>query len=113
MSSIKPVFGIRESRDIVVTIPKAKQAEIEAEEADVARRLGEGETDIGYFWAMGRLPKEQPRRIYFAWEGAVRAYHEVTGMGDGKIFMRPEIHELPSPRKMESFRGFRYFKEEK
>lgn len=111
MTSIKGVFKIKESRDIVVTIPKGRQAQVEAEEAHVARRMKEGETDIGYYWAMGRLPKETPRRMYFAWDGAVRAHHEVTGMEDGKIFMRPDIHELKSPVKIESFRGFRYFKE--
>lgn len=34
--------------NMMVTIPKAKIKEVEAEEADVARRLGAGEKDIVY-----------------------------------------------------------------
>jgi inorganic pyrophosphatase-like protein/2'-5' RNA ligase superfamily protein len=96
------------ARDIVVSIPAAKRKEIEAEEADVAAREARGEQGITYYWEMGRLPKAQPRRIYFAWDGAVRAYHDVVGMSDGRIHMATAIHDVP-PVPMESFRGFRYF----
>lgn len=103
--------AILSQRDIVVTIPKARLAEVEAEEAQVAERLAKGETDINYYWQMGRLPKECPRRIYFAWDGAVRAYHDVTGMDKGqkRIYMSPSINNLSEPDPIASFRGFRYY----
>jgi hypothetical protein len=107
------VYQLRESRDIVVTIPKGKLAEVEAEEADVDRRLSSGETGITYYWAMGRLPKEQPRRIYFCWDGAVRAYHDVMGMGAGRVHMAPQVNPVDPPRPMESFRGYRYYSEDR
>lgn len=119
-------------RDIVVTIPAARLAAVEAEEADVARRLKRGEKagwgGWQFYWEMGRLPKEKPRRIYFLWDGAVRAYHDVLDMTDAgecimekhtgrerdrdraAIFMHPEIHEV-EPIPMQPFRGFRYFPE--
>lgn len=93
------------SRSIVVTIPKNRVREVEAEEA--------GNTaGLGYYWQMGRLPKETPSRIYFAWDGAVRAYHEVTGMDRdaGQILMDPTIHDI-DPVPMGGFRGFRYYAE--
>jgi uncharacterized membrane protein (UPF0127 family) len=97
-------------RSIVVTIPESKLGEIAREEADVARREQAGE-HLNYFWSMGRLPKEQPQRVFFAWDGAVRAYHEVTAMDReaGRIYMSTEIHELPHAIEMEPFRGYRYF----
>ena len=90
-------------RDIVVTIPKLRLREVEAEEQ--ANKQG-----LGYYWEMGRLPREQPRRIYFVWDDAVRAYHDVTGMdhSSGRILMRPEIHHV-TPIPMSGFRGFRYY----
>lgn len=98
-------------RSIVVTIPKTKIAEVEAEEVDVARRMASGEEDIVYYWKMGRLPKERPNRIYFAWDGAVRAYHDVVMVAFDRLYMAPQIHTLKEPVPMESFRGFRYFEE--
>lgn len=107
--SLRDVFVIKEHRDIVVTIPKAKRSEIEAEEADVSRREAVGEKGISYYWAMKRLPKERPRRIYFVWDDAVRAYHDVIGMEDGKIYMSTKINQLEEPVPMKSFMGYRYF----
>lgn len=103
----------KEKRDIVVMIPKGKISEIDQEEKWVAEQEASGNTDISYYWKMGRLPKEDPRRIYFAWDGAVRAYHEVTSVdrAEGKIYMKTKIHELSSPVVMASFRGFRYYEE--
>lgn len=99
--------------NIVVTIPKAKLREIEAEEADVARRETNGETNICYYWQMSRVPRIQPNRIYFVWGNAIRAYHDVIGMEPGKIFMATKINELDKPIPMISFRGYRYFDEKK
>lgn len=98
--------------DIVVCIPKSQIENVELEEADVAKREAAGEQGISYYWKMGRLPKRCPSKIYFAWEGAVRAYHQVQSMrrDEGKIFMDTKIHEI-EPIPMESFRGFRYMKE--
>lgn len=95
-------------RDIIVTIPKSRLAEVLAEEADVARREKSGER-LGYYWQMGRLPATQPRRIYFVWDGAMRAYHDVTGMdpASNRIFMSARINEV-EPVPMTGFRGFRY-----
>jgi len=98
-------------KDIMVCIPVAKLAEVEAEEKDVARREAAGETGISYFWQMGRLPKETPRRIYFVWDGHIRAYHEVLDMDKlgGRIYMKTKICSI-DPVPQDAFRGFRYMK---
>ena len=125
---------------IVVTIPKARLAQVTAEEERVARgierdaagkKIPPGKayeiTGWRYFWKMGRLPKKKPRRVYFLWDGAVRAYHKTLFMEGGDcgffteladayrrsrrapcIWLRPEIHDI-DPIPMKSFRGFRYF----
>jgi len=99
-------------RDIVVTIPKSRLEAVAAEEAIVERAVSRGEA-FNYFWKVGRLPKEIPRRIYFVWEGAVRAFHEVNRMtvvGGAKIFMATKIHDI-EPIPMRGFQGRRYFDE--
>ncbi len=100
-----------ERKDIVVCIPKSQLANVEAEDADVAMREANGEKLIQYYWKMGRLQKKIPSKIYFAWDGAARAYHKVNSMrpSEGKIFMDTKINEI-EPIPMESFRGFRYMK---
>jgi hypothetical protein len=95
-------------RDVVVTIPESRRAEVEAEEREVARREAAGE-EFSYYWAMGRLPKYSPRRVYFVWLGAVRAYHEVVAMEHGRIYMTTKIHPVEPPIPMRGFMGFRYF----
>lgn len=97
-------------RDIAVTIPRSRMQEIEQEEIDVANRQTAGETGIEYYWQMGRLPKVCPKRIYFVWDNAVRAYHDVIKMstGEKRIYMQPQIHEI-DPVPMKAFRGFRYY----
>lgn len=95
-------------RDIVVTIPRARLDAVHAEEAEVAQRTNAGEQGIQYYWQLGRLPRVQPRRIYFVWDGAVRAYHDVTGMADNRVYMDPTIHSV-DPVPMHGFRGFRYY----
>lgn len=115
-------------RDIVVTIPAARLAAVEAEEREVAVRQRRGETCWQYFWEMGRLPKDRIRRAYFVWDGAVRAWHDVVGsvpaeggglalyagrerdMSRAALYLHPEIHAI-EPIPMASFRGFRYFDE--
>jgi hypothetical protein len=99
-------------RDIVVTIPKSKLAEVEAEEADVERRLasGEGEDLNLYYGQMGRVPKVPIRRIYFVWNDAVRAYHEVLSVEGPRIWMKAKIHTV-DPIPMKGFRGYRYYQE--
>ena len=111
--------------DIVVTIPASQMKRIEEEEARVARGIARGETTWRFFWEMARLPKQKPKRIYFLWDGAIRAYHKVLYLqragespsentfGDGaarknKVWMEPEIHEI-GPIPMRPFRDFRYF----
>lgn len=105
-------------RDIVVTIPKARMAVVEEEEREVAERTARGETGWAYFWEMGRVPRQTPRRMYFVWDKAVRAYHEVIeiepvreGVFRRRITMRPEIHEI-DPIPYRPFRGYRWFDEE-
>ena len=117
-------------KDIVVTIPASRLAAVEEEEAAVFRKIKRGEkAGLGgwqFYWEMGRLPKELPRRIYFLWNGAVRAYHDCLSMVDADegrferyagrdrdcdraaIYMHPTIHEI-EPIPMNPFRGFRYF----
>ena len=109
--------------DIIVTIPRTRQAEVEAEEAEVARRLAAGEKGLANFWCTRVWPRklEAGDRVYFLWDCAVRAWHEVTGFDEGLscdltgnsfrgccIVMKPEIHELSPVRIMPPFRGFRY-----
>jgi hypothetical protein len=99
------------ARDIVVTIPKSKLAEVEAEEAEVSRQLllgKETELTIGYFWAMAKVPKGDLRRIYFVWNDAIRAYHNVTRVDQDRIYMSATIYEI-EPIPMKGFRGYRYF----
>lgn len=99
-----------ELRDIAVTIPADRLQDVELEEAEVAARWARGERDIMYWWSLGRLPRTLPRRIYFVWDGAVRACHEVISMAGDRIYMRPEIRKIePIPTK--GFRGFRYWPE--
>jgi hypothetical protein len=102
-----------EARSIVVTIPEGRLKEVQAEEADVARREGNGEQGFQYYWQMGRLPVEVPERIYFLWDGAIRAYHNVTGIDrkDGRLYMDTAIHSLQAPVPMAGFRGFRYLRD--
>jgi hypothetical protein len=99
--------------NIVVTIPKDRIKQVEEEEADVARRIAAGEQGMCYYWTLPTLPRECPERIYFVWNGAVRAWHEViqmvTDIPRNKIFMRPEIHSLSFPIPMRGFQGWRYF----
>lgn len=99
--------------DIVVTIPKKQLAHVEAEEADVAKREAAGEKDILYYWAMRRLPKQVPDRVYFVWDGAIRAFHDVVDVDydEGRIYLRTKINTLENPIPMKSFMGFRYFTE--
>lgn len=102
-------------KDIAVTIPRSRISQVEMEEAEMARVPALGRSNYSYYWEMGRLPKEMPRRIYFLWEGAVRAYHDVLHMfpgsegNTGKIYMTLDIHPVDPPVPMQSFRGFRYF----
>ncbi len=114
-----PVYGIAgfeatkpeqndTQRDIVVCIPAQLQTHVEAEEADVAKRIAAGEKGITYYWTVGKLPKVQPERIYFVWEGAVRAWHKVVSMESGRIVMAPEINNIP-PIEMKAFRSWRYW----
>lgn len=104
--------------DIVVTIPKSRQKAIEAEEVDVARRIAAGEKGITYYWEMGRMPRCKPDRLYFVWDGAIRAWHDVLDMWSpirhlsssraGRLILDPVIHMLSVPIPSLSFRGFRY-----
>ena len=117
--------------DVVVTIPKKRQAQVEAEEADVKRRLAAGEKPmkageregLAYFWALARKPVklEVGDRVYFVWDGAIRAWHEVLRFGEdltcdftGRpyrgccIVLAPEIHKMHPPLITPGFRGFRY-----
>lgn len=113
-------------RDIVVTIPKARIAAVEAEERHVAERIAKGGKGWSYYWTMGRLPKVTPRRVYFLWDGAVRAFHYARfcagpyedsiaesdrDVSQPAIILDPAINEI-EPIPMRPFRGFRYFDEE-
>ena len=102
--------------NIVVTIPKNRVAEVEAEESVVAKRISSGEKDICYYWTLPTLPSKQPKRIYFVWHGAIRAYHEVINVKGTStrcwIYMKPEIHNLKTPIPMKGFQGWRYFEKD-
>jgi hypothetical protein len=98
--------------NIVVTIPKSKLAEVEAEEKQVVQWIAEGKTNIVYYWTMAKLPKHNPTRIYFVWNNAIRAYHEVLYLANNRVYMRTEIHNLKTPIPMQGFRGWKYFDKE-
>jgi hypothetical protein len=110
--------------NVVVTIPKDRLADVEREEADIKQRMMSGESNVSYFWAMSRWPKKLSLgdRMYFVWDGAIRAYHYVTGFendltcettGRGYVskccvLLDPVIHEIV-PIPMKGFRGYQYF----
>jgi hypothetical protein len=108
--------------NIVVTIPKDRLADVEREEADLKKRLAAGENAF-YFWALARWPKQLRvgDRMYFVWDGAVRAFHYVTGFKNDMtcettgrkykgccVLLDPAIHEIV-PFVMKGFRGYQYF----
>lgn len=108
--------------NIVVTIPKSRQAEIEEEESKLQARIAAGEEGLSYFWAMSRRPKELRvgDRMYFIWDGAMRAFHRVIGFNENLkcettgrqyrgccVMLDPRIHEIV-PIPMKGFQGFRY-----
>jgi hypothetical protein len=110
--------------DIVVTIPRSRQRQVEAEERDLARRLAAGETGLAYFWALRQPPRRLKvgERVYFLWDCAVRAWHTVIGFDADLvcdysaiayrgtcILLDPVIHPLDIVRHMQPFRGFRYW----
>lgn len=101
-------------RHILVCIPKSRQKQVEQEEADVAKMVAAGQKPPTYFWTVHRLPKELPGRVYFCWDGAVRAYHDCVGSvtePDHRLLLDHEIHEV-EPVPHQSFRGWRYWEHE-
>ena len=121
--------------NIVVTVPKTRLAYVQ----DVKFKLQPG--DFG-FWTLSRLPRltkekweggvleyRDCERLYFVWDGAVRAWHQIMGwvdedgtVEDGPPFYHggqipgpavlftAEHHLLESPIPMKGFQGFRYAK---
>ena len=109
--------------NVIVTIPKDRLADVEREEKELKRRMLSGETGVSYFWALARRPKELRigDRMYFVWDGAVRAYHYVTGFNEDMtcdttgrkykgccVLLDPIIHEIV-PITLKGFRGYQYF----
>jgi len=109
--------------DIIVTIPRTRMATVEAEEAEIARRIEAGEDPGNFFWCTSLRPRKLDigDRVYFLWDCAVRAWHEVVGIDVSLvcdatrvrytgccIVMKPEIHDLCPVKIMPPFRGFRY-----
>lgn len=107
--------------DIVVTIPKKRMAQVEAEEKKVAEQAVRG-IKVNFFWGLGKKPSslEVGDRCYFVWNKAVRAYHDVVGTGKDMrcemtgivypgfcLVLAPEIHKV-SAIPMDGFQGFRY-----
>lgn len=100
--------------DIMVTIPKTRLKQVEQEEREVAEGLARGEKWT-YHWDMGRLPAEIEKgdRVYFVWNGAVRAWHKVIEIeppwtdNGCRLWLDPVIHKI-EPVPMMGFRGFRY-----
>ncbi len=103
----------------MVTIPKSRMADIEAEEEMVAKATKKGQS-WQFYWEVGRCPKGWDegcgtvRRIYFLWDGAVRAWHAFQGAkrhGDRwRLYMDAKIHNI-TPIPMEPFMGYRWFHE--
>jgi len=98
--------------NIVVTIPKERVKQVEAEETEVAKRIKTGEKDIVYWWSIPSEPVKRVERIYFVWNGAIRAWHEIIEIiheTSVRVYMKPEIHMLKEPIPMKGFRGWQYF----
>ena len=101
---------------IVVTIPKGSIKAVESEEQEVNNAIASGEKGWVYWWKLSSTPKKRDiSRIYFLWDGAVRAYHDIIHIydcgpntGGPEIVMKPEIHSI-IPIEMKPFRGFQYF----
>lgn len=113
MDGSEPISELDKSehRDIVVCIPKSRIAQVEEEEKQVQLAVKKGLKPPTYYWTVHRLPKQQPKRIYFCWNGAIQAYHDVVGMvnqPDARILMDHRIHSI-QPIKTDSFRGWRYY----
>jgi len=112
--------------DIVVTIPKSRLAEVNAEERDLELRRRSGEKDLIYFWKVAKKPAKLVKgdRVYFLWDGAVRAWHKVIGFGENMtcqhtgrryegtcILLDPDVQKI-KPIRMKGFRGYQYFSED-
>ncbi len=99
------------ARDLLVCIPASRRAQVEQEEADVAKLVAAGQKAPTYWWSVGRLPKVQPHRVYFAWGGSVQAWHDCVGMVDRpnpRLLLDHVIHSI-QPAAMKAFRGWRYY----
>jgi hypothetical protein len=109
---------------VVVTIPRDAQDRVEAEERELERKLATGEQDLCYFWALSRRPVKLRigERMYFLWDGAIRAWHKVIGFDSDMlcdhsriqyngvcVLLDPEIHHLSVVIHKAPFRGFQYF----
>lgn len=102
--------------NIVVTIPSKELKNVESEEEKVEKMVSQGEKGWVYWWRISSMPrKKNVKRIYFLWDGAVRAYHEVMyispcGLNTGgpEVIMLPKIHKI-NPIPMKPFRGYKYF----
>jgi 8-oxo-dGTP pyrophosphatase MutT (NUDIX family) len=102
---------VTDPRDIVVCIPRSRMADVEREEAQVAATVAAGHKPPTYYWTVHRLPRVIPRRVYFCWDGAVRAYHDVVSAvtePDPRLILDHRIHNI-QPVEMGSFRGWRYW----
>lgn len=98
-------------RDIIVCIPASRLAQVEDEEQEVARQVAAGHKAATYYWTVHALPKMQPCRVYFVWDGAVRAYHDCVGMisqPSPRLLLDHCIHAVRT-EPVESFRGWRYY----
>lgn len=106
------LFKGEAARDVLVSIPKTRLAQVEEEERQVAEMVAAGHKPPTYYWSIHRLPRDVVRRVYFLWNGAVRAYHECVGSidkPDPRLLLDHVIHELAEPIPMKSFRGWRYW----
>lgn len=105
---------------IAVTVPSDRLDEVASEERELEKRLAKNPAERrqwSYWWSLPQMPADDKRprirRIYFAWQGAIRAWHEVLGFeygpgGKPRVQMTTTIHKVSPPVPMKGFRGFRY-----
>ncbi len=88
---------------IVVTVPKLTQGYV----------LNEKFKHPGpIYWRLPQVPARPVDRVYFVWDGAVRAWRKVLGFEgeyEGAIVMLDSEHHTIEPLPMKSFQGYHWF----
>ena len=93
-----------DSRAIVVTVPKCELGYVLQEKFTFTGTI---------YWRLPRIPAHPVERVYFVWDGAVRAWRDVLrfDLADPEtplVWLTSEHHKI-DPLPMPSFQGYRWF----